>query len=94
MNWIFIKFGFLFLMFILLIEVVFFFYLYSGFVNIWILEELESLCLRGNSYWEVLEKYYDLVMFNYVVLMEFEVEIDVVIIDKIGKIISLFWFLI
>ncbi|MGJ9384629.1 sensor histidine kinase [Salipaludibacillus sp. CF4.18] len=77
-----LKIGMLFFVFILFIESVLFIFLYMNLANDRIDEVLSGLLAQGNSHRDVLEKNYDPVTLNHVVLMESETETMVVITDE------------
>ncbi len=88
MNKISFKLGFLFFSFILLVELILFYFLYTGLVNTRIDDEISELQARGNSHRNVLEKHYDQATLNHVALMESEADTDVVIISIDGEVLE------
>ncbi|WP_066172469.1 sensor histidine kinase [Bacillus marinisedimentorum] len=82
------KLGVLFLVFMLIIESLWFFILYTGLANDRIDEEIQALLARGNSHRDVLEKNFDQSTISHVALMESETETAVVITDGQGNILG------
>lgn len=81
MNKLSIRLGLLFFIFILLIESMLFFFLYSGIVSERIQSETANLLARGTTHRDVLEKNFDQNTIKHVALMESEAETAVVITD-------------
>lgn len=77
-----LKIGMLFFVFILIIESILFIFLYTNLANDRIDEVLGGLLARGNSHRNVLEKSFELITLEHVVLMETNTETIVVITDK------------
>lgn len=81
MNKLSIRLGLLFFVFIVLLESMLFFFLYSGIVSERIQTEASNLFARGNSHRDVLEKNFDQETIMHVALMESEAETGVIITD-------------
>lgn len=88
MNKISYKLGLLFFSIIILVEVILFYFLYSGLVDSRIEEELAALRARGESHRHVLEKSFDDMTIEHVALMESETETDVVIMAHEGEVLG------
>ncbi len=88
MNKISYKLGLLFFSFIILVEVILFYFLYSGLVDSRIEEELSALRARGESHRHVLEKSLDDMTIEHVALMESETDTDVVIMTHEGEVLA------
>ncbi len=82
------KLGVLFLVFMLIIESLWFFILYTGLANDRIDEEIQALLARGNSHRSVLEKNFDRPTVSHVALMESETDTAVVITDEQGNVMG------
>src|SRR5699024_3861252 len=82
------KIGFLFFVFILSIESLLFFVLYTNLANDRIDEVMGSLLARGNTHRDVLEEHFDQTTLEHVGLMESASEFTVVITDKKNDIIK------
>lgn len=76
-----LKIGMLFFVFFLIIESILFIFLYTNLANDRIDEVLSGLLTQGNSHRDVLEKSFEPVTLNHVVLMETETDKMVVITD-------------
>lgn len=81
------KIGLLFFTFILLIETLLFFILYTNLANDRVNEVMDSLLSRGNTHRDVLEDYYNQTTLEHVGIMESASEFIVVITDENGDII-------
>src|SRR5699024_495758 len=81
------KIGLLFFVFILIIESVLFFILYTNLANDRIDEVMNSLLARGNTHRDVLEDHFDRPTLEHVGIMESASEFIVVITDEKGEII-------
>src|SRR5699024_12251778 len=81
------KIGFLFFVFILIIETFLFFTLYINLANDRIDEVMNSLLARGNTHRDVLEDNFDRATLKHVGIMESESEFMVVITDGKGEVI-------
>lgn len=88
MNKLSIKLGALFFLIIFGLETIMFFYLHTTIVDSRVEEELIALQARGNSHRDVLEKYFDTNTISHVALMESEASTNVIITDKLGKILD------
>ncbi|WP_017755325.1 sensor histidine kinase [Calidifontibacillus oryziterrae] len=88
MNKLSIRLGMLFFIFILLIESMLFFFLYTGIVGERIQNETANLLARGTTHRDVLEKNFDHTTIKHVALMESEAETAVVITDGNNDIIQ------
>jgi len=81
------KIGLLFFIFILIIESILFFVLYTNLANDRIEEVMDSLLARGNTHRDVLEDHFDQSTLEHVGIMESASEFIVVITDESGDII-------
>ncbi|MBD8067785.1 sensor histidine kinase [Bacillus sp. PS06] len=88
MNKLSVKLGLLFFIFLVIIELILFYFLYSGLVNNRVEEELAELQARGNSHRNILQKHFDKPTINHVALMETEAVTDVVIMSHEGAILA------
>ncbi|MBE4906929.1 HAMP domain-containing protein [Bacillus luteolus] len=88
MNKISYKLGLLFFSFIILVEVILFYFLYSGLLDSRIEEELAALRARGESHRHVLEQSLDDMTIEHVALMESETDTDVVIMTHEGEVLA------
>lgn len=88
MNKLSIRLGLLFFIFIILIESMLFFFLYTGIVNERIQNETANLLSRGTTHRDVLEKNFDDTTIKHVALMESEAETAVVITDADNNVIK------
>lgn len=88
MNKLSIRLGLLFFIFIILIESMLFFFLYTGIVNERIQNETANLLSRGTTHRDVLEKNFDETTIKHVALMESEAETAVVITDADNHVIK------
>ncbi len=89
MNKLSMRLGLLFFIFILLIESILFFLLYSGIVSERIQSETANLLARGTTHRNVLEKNFKESTIMHVALMETEAETDVVITDAFYNVIEI-----
>lgn len=76
------KIGFLFFVFILIIEAFIFFTLYTNLANERVEEVMESLLARGNTHRDVLEDYYDYSTIKHVGIMESASEFIVIVTNE------------
>lgn len=76
------KIGFLFFVFILIIEAFIFFTLYTNLANERVEEVMESLLARGNTHRDVLEDYYDHSTIKHVGIMESASEFIVIVTNE------------
>ncbi|MFC4322401.1 sensor histidine kinase [Litchfieldia salsa] len=86
MNKLSLKLGLLFFAFLIMIELILFYFLYTGLVNSRIEDELTELRARGNSHRNILQKHFDRPTIFHVALMETEADTDVVITTHDGTI--------
>ena len=88
MNKLSLKLGLLFFIFLIMIELILFYFLYTGLVENRIEDELSELHARGNSHRNVLQKHFDKPTIYHVALMETEADTDVVITTHDGTILA------
>lgn len=81
------KIGLLFFVFILIIESILFFFLYTNLANDRVDEVMNSLLARGNTHRDVLEDHFDESTLEHVGIMESASEFIVIITDESGDII-------
>lgn len=82
-----LKIGLLFFIFILTIETLLYFILYTNLANERIEEVMDNLLARGNTHSDVLEEHFDQPTLQHVAIMESESDFAVVITDAAGNVI-------
>ena len=82
-----LKIGFLFFIFILIIETFLYFVLYTNLANERIEEVMDNLLARGNTHSAVLEENFNQTTLEHVAIMESESDFVVVITDASGNVI-------
>jgi len=82
-----LKIGLLFFIFILIIETLLYFVLYTNLANERIKEVMDNLLARGNTHSDVLEEHFDQPTLQHVAIMESESDFAVVITDASGFVI-------
>src|SRR5699024_12217220 len=81
------KIGLLFFVFILIIESILFFFLYTNLANDRVDEVMNSLLARGNTHRDVLEDHFDASTMEHVGIMESASEFIVIITDEDEEVI-------
>src|SRR5690625_1858579 len=82
-----LRIGLLFFIFILIIETLLYFILYTNLANERISEVMDNLLARGNTHRDVLEQHFDDPTLEHVAIMESESDFAVVITDASGFVI-------